>query len=73
MRCWKVIGEAATSTNPSRAISWNFSKDGSIFMTDVQFAPVKGVRVSPNYQLWRPRDGSKSATSSIFLNLEIKI
>lgn len=58
------------STNPT---SWNFAKDGKIAMIGLEFVPVKGIRISPNYQLWAPRDGTKSNISSIFLNLEIKI
>jgi hypothetical protein len=53
--------------------SWNFSKDGSQFILGFQYVPVKGVRISPNYQLWTPKDGSKTSTSSLFLNVEIKI
>lgn len=60
--------DITTNTN-----SWNFSKDGKQYLVGFQYAPVKGLRISPNYQLWTPRDGTKSNTSSFFLNVEIKI
>jgi hypothetical protein len=55
------------------ATSWNYAKDGTEFMLGVEFKPVKGIRITPNYQLWTPRDGSKSKISSVFMSLEIKI
>ncbi len=57
----------------SNAHSWNYGKDGILFMAGLEFKPVKGLRITPNYQLWKPRDASKSNISSIYLNLEIKI
>ena len=59
--------------NTTKPTSWNYSKDGQVAMFGLEFIPVKGVRISPNYQLWTPKDGSKSSTSSLFLNVEIKI
>jgi len=61
-----------SSNSPAKATSWNYAKDGSIFMAGLEFVPVKGVRIAPNYQLWTPRDASKNATSSVFMNVEIK-
>jgi len=59
--------------NTTKPTSWNYSKDGQIVLFGLEFIPVKGVRISPNYQIWTPRDGTKSASSSVFLNVEIKI
>lgn len=63
----------SSKDNTVNANSWNYAKDGSEFLIGFQYAPVKGLRISPNYQLWTPKDGTKSKTSSIFLNVEIKI
>ncbi|MCX6223089.1 MAG: hypothetical protein NTZ69_19165 [Bacteroidia bacterium] len=66
--------DALTSKDKTtNAHSWNYAKDGSLFLLGFQYAPVKGVRISPNYQLWTPKDASKSSTSSLLLNIEIKI
>lgn len=51
---------------------WNFAKDGQELIAGVEFSPVKGVKVSPNYQLWKPRDAAKSSVSGAYLSLEIK-
>ncbi|MCX6236037.1 MAG: hypothetical protein NTY07_00540 [Bacteroidia bacterium] len=63
----------SSKDNTTNAHSWNFSKDGQQFFFVFYFTPVKGIRISPNYQLWTPKDGSKTNTSSIFMNVEIKI
>lgn len=63
----------SSTDNTTNAHSWNFAKDGSEFLIGFQYIPVKGIRISPNYQIWTPKDGTKSNTSSIFLNVEIKI
>jgi hypothetical protein len=52
---------------------WNYSKDGQLMMLGLEFIPLKGIKIAPNYQLWTPRNSSISATSSIFLNVEIRI
>lgn len=59
--------------NTTNAHSWNYAKDGSQFLIGFQYIPVKGLRLSPNYQVWTPKDGTKTTTSAIFLNCEIKI
>jgi len=50
---------------------WNYAKDGQLFIAGLEFHPVKGLIVTPNYQGWIPADGS-SMFNSIYLSLEIK-
>jgi len=50
---------------------WNYLKDGQLFIGGLEFHPVKGLMITPNYQAWIPSDGS-SVTNSIYLSLEIK-
>ncbi|GMT45907.1 MAG: hypothetical protein IEMM0006_1739 [bacterium] len=57
----------ANEVNP-----WNFAKDGQEFIAGIEFSPVKGVRISPNYQLWKPRNRAKSSVSGAYLSLQIK-
>ena len=52
---------------------WNKSKDGDMILVGLQYAPCKGVKVSPNFRLWLPSDSEKKTEPSVFLNLEIKI
>ncbi len=50
---------------------WNYGKDGQLFIAGLEFHPVKGLLITPNYQAWIPADES-SALNSIYLSLEIK-
>ncbi len=62
-----------SSVKVSNALTpWNFSKDGQVLIAGVEVSPVKGVKVSPNYQLWKPRNTAKSSVSGAYLSLEIK-
>ena len=51
---------------------WNYEDDGHLIIAGLEFHPVKGLMVSPNYQGWIPADGSP-VWHSIYLSLEIKI
>ena len=52
--------------------NWNASKDGSAFLTGIQYVPVKGVSSSLNFQSWNYDLASKNNESLIYLNLEYK-
>ncbi len=57
---------------PGQTDPWNNSKDGQLYMVGFDYSPVRGVRISPNYQGWSPSDGTIPFTSSIALNFELK-
>jgi len=59
-------------TMSNQVTPWNFSKDGKEIIAGVEFTPVKGVKVSPNYQLWKPRDKAMPPVTGAYLSLEIK-
>jgi hypothetical protein len=50
---------------------WNYGSDGQLVIGGVEFNPVKGIMITPNYQGWIPADGSP-VLHSIYLSLEIK-
>ncbi|MCD6092063.1 MAG: hypothetical protein J7J72_11240 [Bacteroidales bacterium] len=52
--------------------SWNIAKDGQLFIAGIEYAPVKGVKLAPNFKGWNPTDTSKTFVSTFFLNCEIK-
>jgi len=56
----------STDTDP-----WNYANDGQLVIAGVEFRPLKGLIVTPNYQAWIPADKSGVA-NSIYLSLEIK-
>jgi hypothetical protein len=61
------------SSNEISGNDWNIVNDGSQFIIGMEFSPVKGVKIAPNYQGWNPKDDSKKILSAIFLNLELKL
>jgi hypothetical protein len=51
---------------------WNHNNDGQLFMAGFDYSPTRGVKIAPTYLGWSPNDKSKSFTSTIALNIEIK-
>lgn len=61
------------SSNEISGDAWNLGKDGSQFIIGFEYSPVEGVKLSPNYQSWNPKDGSKKVLSAIYLSLDLKL
>ncbi len=61
------------SSSDAMDMEWNLAKDGSILIIGLEYAPVKGVKIAPNYQGWNPKDAAQKYMTGIFMNLEIKI
>ena len=61
-----VIGKDANG-NP-----WNINKDGQAYIFGLEYTPVKGVKIAPNFQGWNPSKDGADFETSIYLNLEIK-
>lgn len=56
----------STDTSP-----WNYARDGQLVIAGVEFRPLKGLIVTPNYQAWMPADKS-GVSHSAYLSFEIK-
>jgi hypothetical protein len=52
--------------------NWNQANDGKLFMAGVEFAPVSGIKISPNYRGWNPASDTAPFVSTLMLNCEIK-
>ncbi|MDF1558985.1 MAG: hypothetical protein P1P83_02145 [Bacteroidales bacterium] len=52
---------------------WNLAKDGQFFLGGIEFAISPGVRLSPNFQGWKPADNNLPFISTISLSLDLKI
>jgi hypothetical protein len=61
------------SSSDAMDMEWNLGKDGSLFIVGMEFTPVKGIKIAPNYQGWNPKDAAKKYMSVFYVNLEIKI
>ncbi|TKG89066.1 hypothetical protein EYV94_26285 [Puteibacter caeruleilacunae] len=71
----KVYGryDSLTSDKLSGASEgWNVNRDGDLFIAGLEYSPVRGVKLSPNYRGWSPKQDSKDFTSSLYVNLELK-
>ncbi|MBK6282184.1 MAG: hypothetical protein IPF54_05525 [Draconibacterium sp.] len=55
-----------------KSVPWQLSKDGRLIMAGIEFNPVKGVKVAPNFRYWSPADNTMPGTSYAYLNLELK-
>lgn len=52
--------------------NWNLASDGKLYMAGFEFAPVSGIKLSPNYRGWSPAQGAQPYISTLMLNCEIK-
>ncbi len=61
------------SNTPSGATAnWNDAADGQLILAGFEFAPVSGIKLSPNFRSWNPASDSRKSISTIMLNCEIK-
>jgi len=71
----KVFGRydyLTSNTLTGETSNWNQAKDGNLIIAGIEFQPVKGVKITPNYRLWNPADGAKKPTNSLYMSCEIK-
>ncbi|VAW23842.1 phosphate-selective porin O and P [hydrothermal vent metagenome] len=54
------------------ANAWNLPNDGQLFIAGCEYNPVKGLKLTPNFQSWDPADAAKPSVTSLFLNCELK-
>ena len=52
--------------------AWNISKDGSLMVAGLEFSPVKGVKLTPNFRNWNPDKNGVKSTAYLYLNCELK-
>ena len=49
---------------------WDIGKDGQAILAGIEFAPLRGLKITPNYQLWLPASEA-SNVNSFYLSCEI--
>lgn len=52
--------------------SWNYNNDGQLAIVGVDYNLAKGVRISPNIQLWSPKNTYLKEMISFYLSFEAK-
>ncbi len=51
---------------------WQIDGDGQLIIAGIEYSPVKGVKLAPNYRLWNSDSELLPAVNSIYLNCELK-
>jgi hypothetical protein len=72
---WKVFGRydrLNSSTPAGETIPWQIADDGQLVIAGIEYSPVKGVKLAPNFRLWNPEDNLSTNIYSLFLNVELK-
>ncbi|MFC2089404.1 hypothetical protein ACFLT1_01410 [Bacteroidota bacterium] len=71
----KVFGrfdQLSSNTVAGEAANWNLSGDGQWYIAGIEFSPVKGIKLAPNFKGWNPSDNSLAFVSTFILNIEVK-
>lgn len=71
MKFFARYDNLSSNTPAGDTETWNLSKDGELFIAGIQYAPVKGIKLAPNFSGWRSAEGGDFISTAI-LNLEIK-
>lgn len=73
---WEIFGrfdQVGSNTLSGDAEGWNYSKDGNQIIAGLQYAPIKGLKFSLNYQGFSYDDDAVNNKSMMFLNAEFKL
>jgi hypothetical protein len=65
--------QLSSNTLSGETIVWNDENDGNQIITGIQYAPVKGLKFSLNYQNFSFDNSTINAKSLVFLNAEFKL
>ena len=74
MKKIRLFGRYDMLTSPalgSDTDPWNQANDGQVVIAGVEFRPLNGLIVTPNYQAWLPADKG-GVENSVYLSFEIK-
>ena len=51
---------------------WQIDANGQYIIAGIEYSPIKGVKLAPNFRNWSPEDKTKSNRIDLFLNCEVK-
>ena len=55
---------------PEEGARWNYDDDGKRIIAGLEYNPVKGIKLTPNYQLWM-FDNDAPSEHAVYLSCEI--
>jgi hypothetical protein len=61
--------DLSSSKIGSATDSWNVKKDGQLYMVGYEYSPVKGVKITPNFQSF---DRKSATANSVYVNVEVR-
>lgn len=61
----------SSNTLTGKTTAWNASKDGQLYTAGLEFFPVKGIAISPNFQYLQPNLATLKSTTNILVNVGI--
>ncbi len=72
---FKVFGRydnLSSTTLEGEAAAWNLSKDGGLLIAGIEYQPVKGLKISPNYRMFNHADKEKKPINYFYISCDIK-
>ena len=61
-----------SNTPGGAAQDWNIAKDGQLILAGIEYNPVKGIKLTPNFRGWNPADKSQKFVAGVYFNCELK-
>lgn len=71
----KIFGRydyISSATLPGQMNPWDYKKDGSTVVAGLELDPIKGVRISPNIQVWTPKVSTQHSLTGAYISAEYK-
>ncbi|HKJ79466.1 MAG TPA: hypothetical protein VKA10_08020, partial [Prolixibacteraceae bacterium] len=53
-------------------LPWQIEDVGQLIMAGLEYSPIKGVKLAPNFRIWNPDSESLETINSVYLNCELK-
>lgn len=70
-RVFGRLDQLTSVTKEGETENWNYAGDGQGIIAGVEFSPVKGIKITPNYQAWL-HDNDDPTEHIFYLSCEIK-
>ena len=61
-----------TSTLEGETKPWGIIANGQYIIAGIEYSPIKGVKLAPNFRNWSPDDETRSNRVELFLNCQVK-
>ncbi len=51
---------------------WQIDANGQYIIAGIEYSPIKGLKLAPNFRNWSPEDETRSNRIDLFLNCQVK-